>query len=102
MESGHKILWTDHALEELKRTVQYLESNFSNRDIDRLADKIETVILSISRFPNLYPETFQRKSVRRAPVTKFNTLYYRMNIKQRQIEILSFFSNREDPDKLEF
>ena len=101
MKSGLKVVWTEHALDELRRTVQYLESNFSDREINRLAEKIETVVRSISRFPDLYPESSQRQGVRRASVTKFNTLYYRTNEERRQIEILSFFPNRKDPEELE-
>jgi len=101
MKSGLKVVWTEHALDELRRTVQYLELNFSDKEIDRLAQKIETVIRSISRFPDLYPESVQQRGVRRATVTKFNNLYYRSNLERRQIEILSFFSNRQGEEKLE-
>jgi hypothetical protein len=32
MESGYKILWTDHALSELSKTYNYLEANFTQRE----------------------------------------------------------------------
>ena len=38
-----------------------------------------------------------KKDVRRAVVLKFNTLYYRVN--ENNVEILSFFSNRQNPKK---
>lgn len=28
MKGGYKILWTPHALSELKKTIEYLEENF--------------------------------------------------------------------------
>lgn len=102
MKSGYKVAWTDHALEELGQTFQYLELNFSEKETGRLAKKIESVLRNISKNPKLYPESSQQMGVRRAVVAKFNTLYYRVNIEKNQIEILSFFSNREDPEKLEF
>ena len=47
------------------------------------------------------PELFQisraKKDVRRAVVTKHNSLYYR----NKTIEILSFFSNRKNPKELD-
>ena len=100
MKSDYKIAWTDHALEELGQTFQYLQLNFSEKEISRLANKIESVLRDISKYPKLYPESSQQKGVRRAVVAKFNTLYYRINVNKNQIEILSFFSNREDPQKL--
>ena len=38
--------------------------------------------------------------VRKAVILKYNTLYYR--IKKNTIEILSFFSNRQNPAKAKF
>lgn len=102
MRSGYKVLWTDHALDELSRTIKYLELNFSEKEINRLACKIEDVLRNISKHPKLYPESIKQKGVRRAVVAKFNTLYYRLNLDRNRIEVLSFFSNRQDSETLEF
>ena len=85
MKSGHRIVWTDNALDELRRTLHYLESSFSEKEINRLANKIESVLRNISKYPELYPETIERDGVRRAVVAKFNTMYYRVNISNDQI-----------------
>jgi len=100
MRSGYKVIWTDHALQELRNTFQYLELNFSDKEINRLAVQIESVLGHISVYPKLYPESPRKQGVRREVVSKFNTLYYRVRVKKRQIEIVSFFSNRQDPKKL--
>ena len=41
MESGYKILWTDHALEELAKTFEYLETHFTNKEIKKLSVEID-------------------------------------------------------------
>jgi len=38
MKSGYKIIWTDHTIEELNATIEYLENNWSNREISKLAN----------------------------------------------------------------
>ena len=48
----------------------------------------------------MFAESANRKGVRRAVLLRGNTIYYR--IKDDQIEILSFFSNRQDPEKTEY
>ncbi len=48
MKSGFKVFWTDHALAEFDQTFQYLELNFSEKEIGRLANKIESVLGYIS------------------------------------------------------
>jgi len=44
MKSGYKVLWTDHALEEFSQTFKYLELNFSEKEISRLAHQIESAL----------------------------------------------------------
>jgi hypothetical protein len=40
MKSGYKILWTANALKELDDTINYLENNFSIKELIQLANKI--------------------------------------------------------------
>jgi hypothetical protein len=40
MENGYRILWTDNALIELKQTIDYLEQNWSAKEINKLAVEI--------------------------------------------------------------
>ncbi|SHK50874.1 type II toxin-antitoxin system RelE/ParE family toxin [Epilithonimonas mollis] len=96
MEKGFEILWTDLALEELSETVGYLEREFSQKEIDILGDEIERITSIISQNPNIFPNS-DKLQTRKAVILKFNTLYYR--VMNNKIEILSFFSNRQSPDK---
>lgn len=97
MEKGFEILWTDLALEELSETVEYLKREFSQKEIDNLGDEIERITSIISQNPNIFPNS-DRLKTRKAVILKFNTLYYR--IMNDKIEIVSFFSNRQSPDKM--
>jgi plasmid stabilization system protein ParE len=96
MKSGYKILWTDHALKELANTIEYLESNFSEKQIEKLAQRIENIVNLISNNPFLFPKS-EKANIFKVNILKFNTMYYR--IKDDNIEILSFFSNRQNPLK---
>lgn len=94
MKSGYKILWTNHALNELERTIKYLENNFSSKELEKLSQKIESTINLISQNPGLFSKS-DKKDVYRVTILKLNTMYYR--IQGDNIEILSFFSNRQNP-----
>lgn len=96
MKSGYKIVWTSHALSELTQTLQYIDQHFSYREIKKLVQKIENTTELIAQNPKLFPKS-EKKNVHRAVIMRYNTLYYR--IKQNHIEILSFFSNRQNPKK---
>ena len=97
MEKGFEILWTDLALEELSETVEYLKREFSQKEIDNLGDEIERICSIISQNPNIFPHS-DRLKTRKAVILKFYTLYYR--IMNDKIEIVSFFLNRQSPDKM--
>ena len=36
MKSGYKIFWTEHAASELEKTIQYLQTEFSDKQISKL------------------------------------------------------------------
>lgn len=100
MNDGYRVLWTDHALDELSTTVEYLQQNFTDREIRNLSEKIESTLRLASANPKLFPEVEERIGVRRVVIARFNTMYYRVT--NNQIEILSFFSNRQAPEKRKF
>lgn len=93
MKSGYKILWTDHAISELNETIEYLETNWTEKKLRKFAAKLDHTIELISKMPEIFPESTEKKSIRKAVVEKHNNLYYRMN--KNSIEIVSLFSNRQ-------
>lgn len=50
-------MWTNHALAELEKTIEYLKINFSEKELKRLAHKIEGITELISQNPNLFPHS---------------------------------------------
>ena len=97
MKNGYKILWTDNALKELQKTVEYLEEHWTEKELRNLAANLEKTLNLISNNPYLFQASEIKKDVRRAVILKLNTLYYRIN--ENNVEILSFFSNRQNPKK---
>jgi plasmid stabilization system protein ParE len=96
MKSGYKILWTKHALNELSDTYKYLELHFTKSELKKLSTELDRTLKLISQNPYLFPVS-ELKGVRRIVIKKFNTLSYRE--KENYVEILSFFSNRQNPNK---
>lgn len=97
MENGYDIFWTSHALNELAETFSYLENNFPPLVSKELAQSLDRVLKRIA----IQPATFSLSDfigIRKVVVKKFNTLYYRQ--KGDRIEIISFFSNRQNPGNL--
>ena len=97
MKDGYKILWTDFALKELENTIEYLEENWTEKELQNLALNIEETLKLISQNPELFQGSEIKKDLRRAIILSHNTMYFR--VKNNQIEIISFFSNRQNPKK---
>ena len=97
MKSGYKIRWTEHAILELKETLEYLENNWTERELRTFSAKLDHTIELISKTPEIFPTSFEKKNIRKAVVENHNNLYYRIN--QNSIEIISLFSNRKNPSK---
>ena len=95
MKSGYKILWTDHALSELKETIEYLENNWTEKELRKFSAKLDHTIELISKTPEIFPDSYDKKGIRKAVVEKYHNIYYRIGV--NSIEILSLFPNRKNP-----
>ncbi|SKC12518.1 ParE toxin of type II toxin-antitoxin system, parDE [Soonwooa buanensis] len=96
MKSGYNIFWTPNSKNELKKTIEYLEKNFTEKEIKKLVQNIESTTELISQNPNLFPKS-DNVNIHKVVILKYNSMYYR--VKNENIEILSFFSNRQSPKK---
>lgn len=97
MKSGYKIFWTELALIELEDTIVYLEQNWTEKEIKNLALEIEKTLHLVSANPEIFQISDSKKDIRRAVIAKLNNMYYRIN--GQTVEILSFYSNRKNPQK---
>lgn len=97
MASGYKIKWTAHALAELADTIQFLEDNWTERELNQFANAVDNTVEIMSRHPEIYPFSGTKKNIRKAVIDKNNTIYYR--IVGDSIQILSVFGTKQDPKK---
>ena len=94
MKSGYSVVWTGHAISELRKTI---EKHWTERELRIFSAKLDHTIELISKTPEIFPSSFEKKDIRRAVVEEHNNLYYRIN--ENSIEIVSLFSNRKNPKK---
>lgn len=97
MKNGYNVFWTDYALDELAQTIQYLEENWTEKEIKKFSLKLEETIGFIAQNPYFFQRSDFEKEIRRAIILNHNTLYYR--IMDDSVEIISLFSHRQDPKK---
>ena len=76
MTNGYKILWTEFAVNELKSTIDFLEKNWTERELRNLSFELDKTLSLISHNPYLFQVSEIKKDVRRVVVAKRNTMYY--------------------------
>lgn len=92
-----KVIWSPTAKEEYAAILEYVDGNYGTGSALKLLDQTEKIINQITEFPNIY-EASQKGNVRKAVITKQTSVIFR--IKKEQIEILHFWDNRQNPEKL--
>ena len=64
--------------------------------------EVQKVIEQIEKMPNMFVVSKKYKNVRKGFVTEQNILYYRIKPRKKEIELLVFWDNRQDPKKLKY
>ena len=92
-----KIKWTPQADNGLATVIEYLEAEWTFREILQLEENINQVTNQISLFPDLYPKSETFKNLHKAIVDKNNYLVYQINYKKSGIEIINFSGTKQKP-----
>ena len=97
MKSISKVVWSEEAVENLQKIIQFLEENWSEKEIRKFAMKLEKQISIIKSQPHTFPKA-NNFDVRRSVLSKQTSIYY--NVHQDTLRIVTIFDNRQDPKKL--
>lgn len=100
MKSGYKVFWSKAALSDLQNIIDYLSENWTFREIQNFAKRLDKRVDLIALNPKLFAKTSKRKNVRRSVLTKHTVIYYESN--EATVTILSQFDSRQNPKRLRF
>jgi plasmid stabilization system protein ParE len=62
-----KIVWTPQALEGLDNIIRYLEKNWSEKEIGKFIDEIESFISLLKKYPEMLQRSTVRPNLHRGP-----------------------------------
>ena len=98
MKSGYKLLWSERALADLQNIINYLAENWTQKEIQNFARRLDKRLDLIAINPALFPKTAKRKNMRRSVLTKQTVIYYQT--RENIINIVALFNPRQSPKKL--
>ena len=97
-----KIIWTRTTKISFAGILDYLNENWTQREIDNFADETRKVILQIQKNPLMYIASSNAKNIRKGFVNKKVSLFYRVQKRRKKITLLMFWDNRQNPKNLKY
>jgi len=98
MGSDFKVFWTDEAIKNLQSIMDYLDCQWTQREIDNFKKKLAKQIELIETNPRLFPVSEYNPRLRKAVLSKQTTIFY--EIADRMISLVYLFNNRQDIEKI--
>lgn len=86
---------------KLLKLTDFLLENWSLNVRNDFIKKLTSKIQQISDQPESCPRSSEFNGLFKCVVTKQTTFYYRINFDQKEIEIITVFDTRQNPNKLE-
>ncbi|MEA1786105.1 type II toxin-antitoxin system RelE/ParE family toxin [Arenibacter sp. GZD96] len=94
-----KIVWAPQAEKGLGKVLEYLEEEWSAKEILVLEKRILDLMERISKYPKICPPTGKYPNVHKGSVDKNNYIIYRLNPRKKSIEIINFRGTKQKPIK---
>jgi len=98
MGSDFKVFWTDEAIKNLQSIMDYLDCQWTQREIDNFKKKLAKQIELIETNPRLFPVSEYNPRLRKAVLSKQTTIFY--EIADRMISLVYLFNSRQDIGKI--
>jgi plasmid stabilization system protein ParE len=90
------IIWTFKALTTYFKVSDYLQEKWGETVVRNFADEVDRVIEEVTENPYMFEVSKKYKNVRRGFIMEYNTMFYRIKPRKKEIEILLFWDNRQD------
>ena len=95
-----KVFLSELAELKLLTLSKYLLENWNLQTRDKFIKKLTSKVKQISDHPNSCPMSTEFKGLFKCVVSKQTTFYYRILSAKNEIEIITIFDTRQNPEKL--
>lgn len=92
-----KIIWSPEAEKTFDDIINYLEKNWSEKEIRKLISTTERIVLLLEQNPYLFRGS-EKESIYEVLIGKHNLLLYQISETHKKVELLSFWDTRQNPN----
>ena len=95
-----EVIWTAKAKITFFNVLQYLDMNWTKHEIKQFSERTEIIIKAIKKNPGIFQYSLKYNKIRKAVVDKNNSFFYQTDLENNKIYLLTFFDNRQNPERL--
>ena len=96
---AYKIIWSPEALETFDSIVNYLDTQFTEKEVSKFVGIVNRRVLLIQQIPQSFRSASRTSKRRRTVIHKRAILFYKIRERKKEVELLFFFSTRQHPGK---
>ncbi len=95
---SYKIIWAPLALETFENVIEYLNKNWTGKEIKKFVNKTFETIELLKESPYIFRSS-EKENIYEAIIDKNNILIYQIDETKKEIDILSIWDTRQNPKK---
>ena len=95
-----KIIWSPRARITFLNILNYLNKEWGKNSVQNFISEVTDILMNVSINPEMFISAKKNKYIRKGIISKHISLYYRIKPRKNEIELLTFWDNRQDPRKL--
>jgi len=97
-----KIIWSPEAIDTYISIIEYLEKEWTEREVRNFMLRVHEKLGILSQQPLIGRLSSKKRNNYRTLINKHTTLVYHYKPIKKEIELVSFWNNAQDPRKLKF
>src|SRR5436309_2643612 len=97
---SYSIIWSPDAYKTFGDRIYYLEIHFTEKEIKKFTGRIMEYLEVLKGEPFIGKKTGNRKNLYIGLIIKEVSLIYRVSVLKKEIELVVFFDNRQNPRKI--
>ncbi len=100
MRAEFEIIWSKESKYKFDSIIKYLRREWTEKEVTKFVNKVKDFEHVVSKFPEIYAESNKKAGLRRAVLSKHNSVIYLIDTEEALIRVYTIFDNRQHPNKL--
>ncbi len=97
---SYTILWMPEALLTFEERITYLKIHWTEKEIKRFKERVKNYLEILKEEPLIGKRPGKLKNVHMGLIIKQVSIIYRVKVITKEIELISFIDNRQNPKKI--